>query len=57
MKMQEYIKAKSKMWLKKLLKITLWWNEYFVKNVPFLDLELIFTTSEYVDGNFLDKRC
>jgi hypothetical protein len=29
----------------------------FCEKFAFLYLELIFTTSEYVEGNFLDKRC
>jgi hypothetical protein len=29
--------------------------EYFVKNTPFLGLELIFTTSDYLAKNFLNQ--
>jgi hypothetical protein len=54
MKMQVYIKEKCKMWIKEFSMIIYRYNEYFVKNLPFMVLELIFTKSEYLERNFLN---
>jgi hypothetical protein len=52
MKMQVYIKEKCKIWIKEFSMIIYRYNEYYVKNLPFMVLELIFTKSEYLERKF-----
>jgi hypothetical protein len=54
--MQVYIKEKCEMGLKEFFNHNMLNNEYFVKKKPFLVLDLIFTTTDYLERNLFNHK-